>query len=70
MSGVQVSAGACDSSAVVLAPRKQQHLQEVTVFTQCSPEAVDGTITSEVVMVPPTAAAEAGASGHRHPVFS
>ncbi|RCV29335.1 hypothetical protein SETIT_6G004800v2 [Setaria italica] len=55
MSGVQVSAGACDSSAVVLAQPQQQLLlllQEVTV-TQFSPEAVDGIITSEVVLAPP-----------------
>ncbi|CAN6177005.1 unnamed protein product [Urochloa humidicola] len=52
MSGVQVSAGASDSPAVVLEPPQQQLLQEVTV-NQFSPEAVDGTITSEVVLAPP-----------------
>ncbi|RCV22829.1 hypothetical protein SETIT_4G250900v2 [Setaria italica] len=61
MSGMQVPAGASDSS-VVLAPPQQQQEQEVTV-TQFSPEAVDGIITSEVVLAPPRSAAEAGARG-------
>ncbi|CAN6215831.1 unnamed protein product [Urochloa humidicola] len=50
MSGVQVSAGASDSPAVVLEPPQQHLLQDVTV-TQFSPEEVDGPdITSEVVL--------------------